>query len=74
MAASVEHPLRQPRENREPLLRRVAERKLLEREEILHADQPVDELGRVRRAAADHGELHAATSGARSTLARAMLA
>jgi hypothetical protein len=59
VATTLEHAQRHPGQDREPLRVDVVQRQLVERQQVAHADQPVDELGRVRRASADHRQLHA---------------
>ena len=45
----------------EPLLVRVVQREVVDREQVAQPDDAVDHLGRVRRAGADDRELHASS-------------
>ena len=53
-ALALEHPARQPADDLAPLGVDVVQRELVD----VEAREPGDELRRVRRAAADHGDLH----------------
>jgi hypothetical protein len=59
MRGALEHPLRKPGHDLEPLLVRVVQEEIVDSHQVTQPHDPVDHLGRVRRAGADHRELHA---------------
>jgi hypothetical protein len=62
VACTREHPAAEAGDRREPLLVRVVQPQLVHIDQVAKPDEPVDDLRRVRRAAADDRELHGSTS------------
>jgi hypothetical protein len=58
LRGALEHPLRKPGHDLESLLVRVVQEEIVDGHQAAQPYDPVDHLGRVRRAGADHRELH----------------
>ena len=58
MVVSLEHPPAEPADEREPVLGRIDQDQLVDRERVLHPTDAVDQLRCVRRPAADDCDLH----------------